>query len=75
MAKLYNRFWVTVTIVLSVVFAILFFPIVHPKYGFPLSLLITLLGLLFIWANYFIRAYIFSRNKQDESEKSEAPCS
>ena len=75
MAKFYNRFWVTVTIVLSVVFAILLFPIVQRKYGFPLSLLVTFLGVVFIWVNYFIRAYIFSRDKEDESEKSGASCS
>jgi predicted transporter len=73
MARLHNRFWVAVTIVLCVVFAILFFPSVQQKYGFTLSLLMTLLGMLLIWANYFIRAYIFSRKTQDESEKSGIP--
>jgi hypothetical protein len=48
MAKLYSRFWATVTIVPSAVFALLLFPIVQRKYGFSLALLITFLGVVFI---------------------------
>ncbi len=73
MARLYNRFWVAVTTVLCVVFAVLFFPAVQRKYGFTVSLLMTLLGMLLIWANYLIRAYIFSSKTEEESEKSGAP--
>ena len=60
-AKLYNRFWVCVTVVLSIAFAVLFFPVVQREFGLPGSALLTLLGILVIWGVYFVRARIFGK--------------
>ncbi|MHC4945507.1 MAG: hypothetical protein ACYTG7_21045 [Planctomycetota bacterium] len=60
--RLYSGFWICVAVILSIVFVVLFFPIVQDRYGFPISVLLTALGVLVIWASYFIRAYIFSRD-------------
>ena len=60
MARLYHPFWVGVTILLSAVFGILFFPVVHEKYGLPMSIALTLLGVAVIWIIYIVRAQIFS---------------
>jgi len=61
MAKLYYRFWISITAVLGGVFAVLFFPVVRQRYGFEKSILFTATGVVVIWAVYFIRAYIISR--------------
>jgi hypothetical protein len=66
-ARLHNGFWIGVTIVLSVVFAALLFPAVHDRYGFLVSALLILVGLVVIWAVYLIRAYVFGRvDERDE---------
>ena len=57
--KYYNGFWIGVTIVLSVVFALLFFPLVNDNYSLPLAILLTAAGVIFIWIIYFSRAVIF----------------
>ncbi len=61
MANLYNSFWVTIAIVLSIVVAVLGFPTFQRKFGFPASLLWTFAVVLGVWATYVIRAYMFSR--------------
>ena len=65
MARLYSGFWVGVTAVLSIIFTMMFFPVVQQKYGYPQSVVLTMVGLLFIWASYFVRAYIFTRGVKD----------
>lgn len=67
--KLYNRFWVNVTIVLSVIFTAFFFPTVRQKHEVFTSLLLTCVGLLVIWASYLVRAVIFSRYFPNEVKK------
>ena len=61
MTRLYSRFWINVTLLLSVVFAVVFFPVFRERFGFAWSTLLTALGVMVIWAVYFIRAYIFTR--------------
>jgi predicted branched-subunit amino acid permease len=51
----------SVTVVLSVAFAALFFPIVREQYRTTMSVVLTALGVAVIWIVYFIRAAIFSR--------------
>ena len=53
--------WIIVPIILSVVFAVLFFPIVQNRYPTALAVLFTIIGICVIWASYFVRAYIFTR--------------
>jgi hypothetical protein len=68
MGRLYSRFWVGVTLVLSAVFVVLFFPIVQDRYGFAASVLLTAVGLLVIWASYLVRAHIFTRGEKNGSD-------
>ena len=70
MARLYNKFWINVTIVLSLIFIILGFPAFRRSHGFAISILITFLGVGFIWLTYLIRAYFWSdRNEKKKEEK------
>ena len=67
MARRYSRIWTGLTMMLSVVFAVLFFPAVHARYTLTESLAYTILGLIVIWGVYFTRAailsHVFSREK------------
>jgi len=60
MSRLYNKFWINATIVLSLIFAVLGFPVFHQKHGFVSAFTFTLIGVSVIWIVYLIRAYIFS---------------
>lgn len=59
-----NRFvggpWIVLPILLSVVFAALFFPVVERRYDLFSSLMYTFAGLCVIWITYFIRVHIFT---------------
>lgn len=70
MPRLYNKFWVNVTIVLSLIFIILGFPIFQRKYGFISAFIFTFISVSVIWIVYLIRAYIFS-TFENESNKRE----
>ncbi len=63
--------WVLLPIVLSVIFALLFFPIVRKSHELTAALLYTAIGIFIIWGSYFVRAYIFGRIfcKQEDSLK------
>jgi hypothetical protein len=65
-SKLYSRFWVGVTAVLSMVVIACGFPAFQRKFGFPASLLWTLAVLVGVWATYLIRAYMFSDRPSDQ---------
>jgi hypothetical protein len=69
MIKLYNRFWVIVTVVLSIVVTMLGFPVFQRKFGFPASLLWTFVVLFGVWATYLIRAYMFSSSRPERKEQ------
>lgn len=69
-SRLYNRFWVGATIVLTAIFVVLFFPIAHAKYGAPTSILLTAVGAVVIWMSYLVRAYVFTRGESDGSTKN-----
>jgi hypothetical protein len=59
-SKLYSRFWVGVTAVLSMVVIACGFPAFQRKFGFPASLLWTLAVLVGVWGTYLLRACLFS---------------
>jgi len=61
---------VGVTAVLSLIFIVMAYPLFSRKFGFPVSVLITAGCVLFIWFNYFIRAYIFTSWKKGEDNKN-----
>jgi hypothetical protein len=69
MTRLFSAFWVAVTIVFSIMFTALFFPLVLDRYGPLPAFLLTVLGLLIIWAVYFVRALIFSRMDSTETPR------
>lgn len=68
MHRLYNKFWINVTIVLSLIFILLGFPTFRRTHGIMQSVLITFLGVCFIWITYIIRAYLWS-DKNGTKEK------
>jgi c-di-AMP phosphodiesterase-like protein len=65
MKKLYDPFWIGVTVVLLIIFVILLPISIIEKHGVVKTIVFTLVGLIFIWVTYFVRAYFFS----DDSEK------
>jgi uncharacterized membrane protein len=65
MKKLYDPFWVSVTVVLSVIFVIILPLSIIEKHGTLKTIVFTLVGVVFIWVTYLVRAYFFS----DDSEK------
>lgn len=56
-----GKIWTLMTVVLSVVFAVLAFPVFRQAQGFLPAVLYTFLGIVVIWAVYFVRSWIFSR--------------
>ena len=70
MSRLYSKFWIIVTIVLSLIFIVLSFPTFQRTHGFGSAFLFTFIGVCVIWIVYLIRAYIFS-SFENESEKKE----
>lgn len=56
----YDRFWINVTIVLSLVVMLIGFPAFQWKLGFPASLVWTLAVVGSVWLTYLIRAYLWS---------------
>ncbi len=61
MTRHFHRFWTGFTIVLSIIFIALFFPLVREKYNLAESLIYTGAGVFVIWGVYFVRAVIFSQ--------------
>ncbi len=66
-----SRFWVGVTVVLSIVVILCGFPAFTKKFGFPASLLWSFAAVLGVWATYLIRAYIFSGRSSANKTKRE----
>lgn len=66
MTKLFDKFWVNVTIVLSIIFVILGLPAFLKSHSIAVSILITVVGVVFIWATYFIRAYMWSDRENNK---------
>ena len=65
--KKYNRkFWFTVTAVLSIIFALLFYNYSKDIVGDSDVTIYTILGVLVIWIVYFILAYVFSKIKKKD---------
>lgn len=58
--QLYSPMWISITAILSIVFAVLFFPIAKEHWGAFWSVVSTLAGVAVIWLVYVIRAYIFT---------------
>jgi uncharacterized membrane protein len=68
MKKWYDPFWVSVTVVLSIIFVILLPISIMEKHGTVKTIVFTLVGVVFIWVTYFVRAYFFS----DDSENPDS---
>ena len=65
MKKLYDPFWIGVTIVFSVIFIILLPISIIEKHGTVKTIVFTLIGVVFIWVTYFVRAYFFSNDSKN----------
>lgn len=62
--------WVILPIALSVVFVVLFFPVVRSRFEPVGAVLLTVAGICVIWASYVVRVYVFTRpgfTKNDNS--------
>lgn len=70
MKNLIDPFWIGVTVFFSVLFAILLPISIIEKHGTAKTIGFTVLGIIFIWVTYFIRAYFFSDKKENEENKS-----
>jgi len=69
MSKYVNKTWISITIILCVVFVVLFFPVAAERVGTLKSILFTLIGIAVIWIVYYLRASIFSKicSKNDKT--------
>ena len=68
MKKYINTFWITVTIVMCIIFAVLFAPIAINKLGTFWGILATTAGIMVILFVYVIRAIIFTQWKREKTE-------
>jgi len=59
MSKYINKFWVSVTAILTIIVLIYLFPIMYNRYGLATAILLSLL-LVFGMALYYIRGYWIS---------------
>lgn len=71
MNKLINKTWITITIILCVVFAALFLLATIRNLGPMKAILLTLAGIVFIWLVYFARALIFSGFRDNENPEEQ----
>jgi len=69
MRKLFHPFWVGFTIVLSLIFIIVFPTAIVSRYGPLKTTIFTLIGISVIWIVYLVRAYIFSNFSSEENSK------
>ena len=60
MNKIHHGPWLILPILLSAIFAVLFYPVVQERYESLYSILFTFVGVCMIWITYFIRANIFT---------------
>ena len=67
----FSRFWVGLTVLLSFVFSVLFYPVARKTHDPVWSLVLAALGLAVIWIVYVIRAAVFSR--MSDNRKQESP--
>jgi hypothetical protein len=68
MRQLFHPFWIGLTIVLTLVFIILFPASIISRHGPFRTTIFTLIGVSVIWIVYFVRAYILSNFSSEESE-------
>ena len=59
---MYCKFWVIATVVLSVIFVAIGFPVFLRAQGPGMAVLYTAIGLAVIWSVYLVRAYVFGRS-------------
>ena len=71
MNKLINKTWITITIILCVIFTALFLLTTIRNLGPMKAILLTLAGIVFIWLVYFARALIFSGFRDNENPEEQ----
>jgi membrane-bound ClpP family serine protease len=71
MRNLYDKFWVKVTIVLSLIYIVLGFPAFLKSHSVAVSILLIVVGVFLIWITYLIRAYFWSDKEMNEEFKGE----
>ena len=68
MRKLFHPFWTGFTIVLILIFVILFPASIISRHGLYKTVVFTVLGVSIIWIVYFVRACIFSNFSSEENK-------
>ena len=66
MKKHKEKLWFTITVILSIIFALLFYNVAIENVRDSDATIYTILGVLVIWIVYFVRGYIFSKLKKKE---------
>ena len=61
MKKQFSSFWFILTIFLSAIFVVLFYPGTSERLGTGEAVMYTIVGVLVIWIVFFLRARIFSK--------------
>ena len=69
MARPQSKLWIVVTIVLSLIVAVVGYPAFQRKFGSPASFIWTAAVVASVWLTYLIRARVFS-SKGDKPEGS-----
>lgn len=60
MGRLYNGFWISVTVVFSVIIAILGFPVFYKERGPVEAIVLTIIAIAVVWIIYVIKAYLLT---------------
>ena len=60
MKKLFSSFWFLLTVFLSAIFVVLFYPAIKENVGNSEAVLLSIVGVLVIWIVFFVRARMFS---------------
>ena len=66
MTKNKKKLWFTITVVLSIIFALIFYNVANKNVGDSDATIYTILGVLVIWIVYFLRGYVISKIKKKE---------
>jgi hypothetical protein len=61
MKKHSTGFWLILTILLSAIFVVLFYPGTKERLGSGEAIMYTIAGVMLIWIVFFLRARIFSK--------------
>ena len=71
MKDLYDLFWIRIAVILSIIVAVIGFPVFQHAKGFPSSLFWTAAVIAGVWLTYLIRAWAWGEQRSEERGKTE----